>query len=189
MLNARVNHALLKWLCDRMIPPSAVDCLRWRELIDTLNPDVGTASGTTIVDNFITTESAYIHQDSVDALANQELLTLSYDGGTTRRHESVYTVHVTTPTTREAHLMEGSEASGVSHTPEHLCSVLDRVCTRICLLYGGLLIGCVDLKRGRTRALCFDCFRQCREYTCRSNADRARISLDHCSPRCMPPIE
>ena len=114
-----------------MIPPSAVDCLRWRELVGVLNPDVGTASGTTIADNFITTESAYIHQDSVEVLSEESQLTLSYDGGTTRRHESVYTVHVTSPTSRDAHLMEGNEASGVSHTAEHLCSILDKVCPRI----------------------------------------------------------
>lgn len=82
--NTRVNHALIKWLCDRMIPPSAVDCLRWRELISALNPDVNTASGTTIADNFVTTEAAYIHQESVNVLSQQEQLMLSYDGGTTR---------------------------------------------------------------------------------------------------------
>jgi hypothetical protein len=127
----KVNHALLKWLRDRMIPPSAVDCLRWRELVGTVDGEVSTASGTTIADNFVTTEAAYIHGESVKILSQQEHLTLSYDGGTTRRHESVYTVHVTTPLTRDAHLMEGNEASGVSHTAEHVCSVIDKVRIRI----------------------------------------------------------
>lgn len=125
--NMRANHALLKWLCDRMIPPSAVDNPRWRDLISALDPNASTASGTTITDSFVTSEAAHIHQESITQLSQEEQLTLSYDGGTTRKHESVYTVHVTTPSTRSAHLMEGNEASGVSHTAEHICSILDKV--------------------------------------------------------------
>lgn len=125
--NSRANHALLKWLCDRMIPPSAVDSPRWRDLVSVLDPSTSTASGTTITDNFVTTEAAFVHQESVNQLSEGKHLTLSYDGGTTRKHESVYTVHVTDPSTRSAHLMEGNEASGVSHTAEHICSILDKV--------------------------------------------------------------
>ncbi|QRV92571.1 hypothetical protein RhiJN_20589 [Ceratobasidium sp. AG-Ba] len=117
--NARIDHALLKLLCDRMIPPSLVDCFRWKQFIREIDPDVSTASGTTFSNTFITTETAYIHQQSINALSQQDLLTLSFDGGTTRKHESIYTVHVTTPTTRDAYLMEGNEASGISHTAEH----------------------------------------------------------------------
>ncbi|KEP46915.1 DUF659 family protein [Rhizoctonia solani 123E] len=122
----RVNHALLKWLCDRLIPPSAVDCLRWREFVAALDDNVSTASGSTISDNFITTEAAYIRKESVGLLSKSNNLTLSYDGGTTRGHESVYTVHATVPSTRYAYLLDGSEASGVSHTAEHLCRVLNK---------------------------------------------------------------
>ncbi|QRW12240.1 hypothetical protein RhiLY_11239 [Ceratobasidium sp. AG-Ba] len=121
-----INHALLKFLCDRMIAPSAVDCSRWREFIEAIDPSVHTASASTIADSFVTTEAAYIHEASVRELSQHDHLTLSYDGGTTRKHESVYTVHITNPATREAHIMEGNEASGVSHTAEHICSVIDK---------------------------------------------------------------
>ncbi|KAG8752176.1 hypothetical protein FRC11_008645, partial [Ceratobasidium sp. 423] len=122
----RVNHALLKWLCDRMIPPSAVDCLRWQEFVATLDDNVTTASGTTIAENYVAAEAAYIRQESVKLLSQSDNLTLSFDGGTTRGHESVYTVHATVPTTRDAHLLDGDEASGVSHTAEHLCGILNK---------------------------------------------------------------
>jgi hypothetical protein len=110
-----------------MIPPSAVDCLRWREFIATLDENVSTASGSTIADNFVTTEAAFVWKESMSLLSQSDNLTLSYDGGTTRGHESVYTVHATVPSTREAHLIDGNEASGVSHTAEHLCKLLDKV--------------------------------------------------------------
>ncbi|KAG8733385.1 hypothetical protein FRC10_000256 [Ceratobasidium sp. 414] len=122
-----VNHALLKWICDRMVAPSAVDCPSWRELVSALNPNIKTASGSTIAENFVSTEAAYIRQSSINKLLQHGFLTLSFDGGTTRKRESVYTVHVTTPKTREAYLMEGNEASGVSHTADHVCSVIDKV--------------------------------------------------------------
>ncbi|EUC56504.1 DUF659 family protein [Rhizoctonia solani AG-3 Rhs1AP] len=109
-----------------MIPPSAVDCLRWRDFVAALDGNVNTASGSTISDNFVTTEAAYIRKESVKLLSQSDNLTLSYDGGTTRGHESVYTVHATIPSTRDAHLLDGNEASGVSHTAEHLCSVLNK---------------------------------------------------------------
>lgn len=114
-----------------MIPPSAVDCSRWREFVSALDDGAKTPSGDTISDNFVTTEAAYIHKESVKTLSGRKCLTLSYDGGTTRKHESVYTAHVTEPTTRDAHLMEGDEASGVSHTSEHICGVLNKVWLRI----------------------------------------------------------
>ncbi|KAG8770797.1 hypothetical protein FRC12_004040, partial [Ceratobasidium sp. 428] len=129
--NTRINHALLKWLCDRMVPPSAVDCYRWKELVNALDPNANTASGTTIANTFVTTEAAFVHQKSVEYLSQQEGLTLSFDGGTTRKHESVYTIHVTPPSTREPHLMEGNEASGLSHTAEHICKVLDKTLQEI----------------------------------------------------------
>ena len=114
-----------------MVPPSAVDCLRWRELVCALDPDTNTASGTTIANDFISSEAAYIHQQSVEFLSQQEQLTLSFDGGTTRKHEFVYTAHVTAPLTRELHLMEGNEATGISHTAKHLCGVIDKASMRI----------------------------------------------------------
>jgi hypothetical protein len=127
----KVNHALLKVLCDRMIPPSIVDSSKWREFVHSLDENINTASGTTISVNFVTTEAAFVRSESIKKLSQLNNLTLSFDGGTTRGGESVYTVHVTDPSTREAHLVECSEETGVSHTAEHIRGVLDKVCMRI----------------------------------------------------------
>ncbi|CAE6474138.1 unnamed protein product [Rhizoctonia solani] len=123
----RVNHALLKLICDCMILPVVVDCLQWREFVASLDESVNMASGSTISDNFVTTEAKYIRKESRKLLSQNEHLMLLYDGGTTRGYESVYTVHVTVPSTCNALLMDGNEASGVSHTAEHICTVLDKI--------------------------------------------------------------
>ncbi|KAF8601985.1 hypothetical protein BDV93DRAFT_474979, partial [Ceratobasidium sp. AG-I] len=122
----KVNHALLKLLCDRMIPPSVVDCPKWKDFVHSLDENIDTASGSTIAVKFVTTEAAFICGESIKRLSQLQNLTLSFDGGTTRGGESVYTVHVTDPLTREAHLVECSEETGVSHTAEHIRSVLDK---------------------------------------------------------------
>ncbi|KAG8699875.1 hypothetical protein FRC11_013370 [Ceratobasidium sp. 423] len=110
-----------------MIPPSVVDCLRWKEFVASLDENINTASGSTILENYVTTEAEYIRQESRKILSQNEHLTLLYDGGTTRGHESVYMAHATIPSTRDALLMDGNEASGASHTSEHICTVLDKV--------------------------------------------------------------
>ena len=127
----KVNHALLKLLCDRMIPPSVVDCPKRRDFVHLLDKNIDTASGTKIEVNFMTTEAAFVRSESLKKLSELKNLTLSFDGGTTRGGESVYTVHVTDPTTREAHLVECSEETGVSHTAEHIQGALDKVYMRI----------------------------------------------------------
>jgi hypothetical protein len=124
----KVNHALLKLICDRMLAPSIVNSTKWHEFVHTLDENITTASGSTISDKFVTTEAAYIRSQSIKVLSELSQLTLTFDGGTTRGGESVYTVHVTDPATREAYLIEGNEATGVSHTGEHIETVLDKVC-------------------------------------------------------------
>lgn len=182
---SRVDCALLKWLCDQIIPPSTVDCLRWWEIVSALTPDISTASGMTMTDNFVTTEAAYIHEELIKQLSQQEWLTLSYNGGTTQKHESVYTVHVTTPSTRNAYLMDGNGASGVSHTAKHICNVIDKVSVHTFILLC-LLTVCLDFERGQAWELHLYCFSQCWEYTSGLNAHRARIPLDYCASGCMP---
>ncbi|KAG9088558.1 hypothetical protein FS749_002067 [Ceratobasidium sp. UAMH 11750] len=89
------------------------------------------ASETIIANSFVTTEAAYIHHESIDTLSQQEHLMLSFDGGTTRKHEWVYAVYVTISKTREVHLMEENEAFGASHAAEHVCSVIDKTLKEI----------------------------------------------------------
>ena len=63
-------------------------------------------------------------QASVDELKQCLHLSLSFDGATIRHSQSIYTVHVTLPVTRQAHLIEANEASGKSHTGAHIKEIL-----------------------------------------------------------------
>ena len=55
-------------------------------------------------------------EEAIKKLSKMKNLTISYDGGTTKHVESIYTIHVTTPGSHQSYLIEGSEKFGLSHT-------------------------------------------------------------------------
>ncbi|KAG8713407.1 hypothetical protein FRC09_018759 [Ceratobasidium sp. 395] len=77
--------------------------------------------------SLIPAEAARVREKSIETLVKYCDLTLSFDGATTRRNQSIYTVHATTPDTRQSHLLAGSNASGKAHTGKHSKAVLQKV--------------------------------------------------------------
>jgi len=79
-------------------------------------------------------------------LQKKQHLTISYDGGSTCAVKSIYSVHVTTPETRESYFIKGNEASGLSHTGEHIQDLL----LKVCLLFfpsASILFDCFGMLR------------------------------------------
>lgn len=122
----KANHLLLLALCDSALPLALVKNPAWRAFFEYMNNSITIRVPSTF-SGYVSAEAAHVRKLSIEALQRHYNLTLSFDGGTTRGRQSVYTVHVTTPDTREAHLLEGDEASGVSHTGEHIKAVMLRV--------------------------------------------------------------
>ncbi|KDQ16586.1 hypothetical protein BOTBODRAFT_107033 [Botryobasidium botryosum FD-172 SS1] len=91
------------------------------------NKHLTSFSGDTLAESEIPKASAAIIEITLDLLRTYYHLMIGFDGGTTRRPQSIYTVTITIPDTREAFLMEGDEASGVSHTGEHLKDLILKV--------------------------------------------------------------
>ncbi|KAJ6527844.1 hypothetical protein DFH09DRAFT_1285604 [Mycena vulgaris] len=81
--------------------------------------------------NYISAEAARVTVLSLEKLKKCYNLTISYDGSTTKGHQSIYTVHVTTAE-HEVHLINGDEASGFSHTGHHIKKVLMESITKMC---------------------------------------------------------
>ncbi|KAJ7756553.1 ribonuclease H-like domain-containing protein, partial [Mycena metata] len=126
---------VVNFLCDAAVAPSLVDNKSFRALADHLDPVNEIVVGTTFSTNYIPFEAAKVTVLAVDHLKECDNLTISYDGGTTKGHQSIYTVHVTTPAgesaEREAYLITGDEASGFSHTGQHIKKVLMQVIKQI----------------------------------------------------------
>lgn len=126
-VQTRYNHAILRLFCAAGLPPSVLNYSEWDAQLAISNPFLKAVHGTTLSDIQIPKEAAFVTKESIRKLKGKRNLTISFDGATTRSAESIYTVHITTPDTREAHLITGDSASGVSHTGKHLFELLLRV--------------------------------------------------------------
>ncbi|KAG9094907.1 hypothetical protein FS749_011540 [Ceratobasidium sp. UAMH 11750] len=122
--NMRYNHLALLAICGLSLPPTILDSRYWRNMIEFLDPKITPLSASHVAMALIPSEAARVRQKSIEVLRGYRHLTLSFDGATTRRNQSIYTVHATTPDTRQSHLLAGSNASGKSHTGKHLKEVL-----------------------------------------------------------------
>ncbi|KAJ6603174.1 hypothetical protein B0H10DRAFT_2440556 [Mycena sp. CBHHK59/15] len=109
----KTNLLVLELLCDASLPP---DWLITRNSV-----------GFT----YIPAEAARVTALSLANLKKCYNLTLGYDGGTVKKGQSIYTFHVTTPDTREPHFVHGDVASGLSHTAEHLKTIILSIIKKI----------------------------------------------------------
>ncbi|KAJ7049280.1 ribonuclease H-like domain-containing protein, partial [Mycena amicta] len=128
-----VNHRTLKMVCDTGVPLALLDNPFFRDLINLLDPNNGILVSTTFSTSYIPFEAARVTKLAFQYLQTQYFLTITFDGGSLRRPQSVYTVHITvwTPYGRVAYFVHGDEASGVSHTGKHIAEVLEAVMTRV----------------------------------------------------------
>jgi hypothetical protein len=65
--------------------------------------------------------AAKIESKTLDLLKHtNQLLTISYDGGTTKATESIYTIHITFGESSVSYFVLGDKSSGVSHDAIHI---------------------------------------------------------------------
>lgn len=114
----KVNHKILKLICVRGLVPSVVDASEFHDFTSSLNPRYTPPASTTFTTTLTPAEAAHVRKLQIDALQKERNLTLSYDGRTTRKPQSVYTVHITTQD-RRVYFIDGNEALHESHTAEH----------------------------------------------------------------------
>ena len=137
-LRSKLNHLVLKLICVRGLVPDLIDSTEWREFVlEATKGRYESASSTTFLTSYIPSEASHIRKLQYQRLQTLRNLTITFDGGTTRKPQSVYTVHITT-IDRKVYFMEGHEASGESHTAEHIKDFLFTVgCTEGNLCYVG----------------------------------------------------
>lgn len=123
LLQAKVDQAVVSLFCVAGLPPSIVDSKEWKNLLSVANSSIRPMSSSTLEDSHIPGEAARIRTLSIKYLKTVFDLTITFDGGTTQAQQSVYTIHFTTPDGR-SFLIEGNEASGASHTGEHIAALI-----------------------------------------------------------------
>ncbi|QRW15693.1 hypothetical protein RhiXN_03694 [Rhizoctonia solani] len=125
-LKAQLDFDILRLVCAAGTPPTIVDREEFRAVIEHLNPRYTPVSSSTLVDALIPAEAALVLEKATALLKKESNLTLTLDGGSTRRSCSVYTFHVSTPS-RRSFLMRGEDVSLESHTGEHIASLAKQI--------------------------------------------------------------
>jgi len=130
----KINQAILDLICGTGIPPTIGDTAEWKNVISTIDTTITTYGSMSFVDTYIPGEAVWITEEEIQMLSKVKNLTISYDGSTTKAVESIYTIHIITPSLWKAYLIEGNEASGVSHNGPQIANELFKVDFILCWL-------------------------------------------------------
>lgn len=125
-LQAKLDYHIMKLICVRGLVPNVIDSPEWKSFVTNANPKYDPTSSSKFVEVHIPSEAAKVRVLQLEHLGKRYNLTLTYDGGTTRKPQSVYTVHITTQD-RRVFFVAGDEASREHHTAEHIRSVIIEV--------------------------------------------------------------
>ena len=123
----KVDHVIMRLICVRGLVPNVIDSSEWKELMATLNPKYHPTSSDTFSDNFIPKEAAFVHHQQLKKLSEHDNLTLTFDGTSTRKPQSLYTVHATTPDW-VVYFLDGYEDSLARHTVGWVKDKIFKVC-------------------------------------------------------------
>ena len=134
LYKARVDHVIMRLICVRGLVPSVINSPEWRELMGLLSNNLyHPTSADTFADKHIPREAMYVREKQIERLRTINNLTLTFDGNTTRKPQSIYTVHATTPS-RESYFLNAHEGSDERHTTEWVKDKLLKVNSILFLL-------------------------------------------------------
>jgi hypothetical protein len=106
----KVDHVIMHLICVRGLVPHVIEFLKWKELMGLLSDSYHSTSATTFADKHIPCEAVYVREKQIKALHMINNLTLTFDGNTTQKPHSVYTIHATIPSC-ETYFLDAHEAS------------------------------------------------------------------------------
>ena len=122
-----VDHVIMWLICVHGLVPNIIDTPEWKELLALLNINYHPTSRDTFANKHIPREAVFVREKQIKILKELDDLTLTFDGTTTRKPHSVYTVHATTPA-RDTYFLDGHEGSNERHTLDWVTGKLMKVC-------------------------------------------------------------
>ena len=105
----------MKLICVAGLVPRILDSREWKEFMATANLKYHPTPSDKFEEEIIPNEAAFVRKQVMEILRKEENLTLTFDGNSTRKPQSVYTVHVTTKD-RDSYFVDGYEGSDEHHT-------------------------------------------------------------------------
>ncbi|KAI0696513.1 hypothetical protein BC835DRAFT_1305576 [Cytidiella melzeri] len=151
---AQIDHAILRLFVAAGLPPSLFDYPEWKDFCAAMNAGYVPLTRAGYSDVLLPTEQAYIQLQQLKYLKTKRNLTITFDGGTTRRQDGFYSVHVCMPEGEEF-LVDMVDGRGVSHTGEWIWSHLLRNMRLVGLhLFAGIASDSTgNTKNARSRAV------------------------------------
>ncbi|KAJ3512736.1 hypothetical protein NMY22_g15246 [Coprinellus aureogranulatus] len=143
LLKKTVDLYVLQFITALGLSPQIVDSFWFRQIVEALNPNYKPMTSDELIDRHIPAEAAHIRQETIKRLRQEKNLSLTFDGTTIRKPESIYTSHVTTPS-RETYVLSFHHDNGAA---EH--HTMDWICERI---NGDI----EEIGEGRMGSLCSD---------------------------------
>jgi hypothetical protein len=125
-LQQKIDHCIVKLICVNGLVPHILDSPEWEEFMAVANPKYKVTPSDKFEDQYIPAEAQYVQQKVMEVLCSSENLTLSFDGVSTRKPESVYTMHVTTKE-RNSYFINGYEGSDEHHTAAWVTDKISKV--------------------------------------------------------------
>ena len=126
-LQDQVNLAIVELIAVSGVPASVLDSSQWKNFMEVATRSkCNSPSSTTLMEKLIPAEAALVRKNQTDFLRTHVNLTLTFDGGSTRKPSSVYTLHITTME-RETFFMEGHDATNEHHTAEYIEGLATKV--------------------------------------------------------------
>jgi hypothetical protein len=157
-IHNQLDLAVVRLFCTSRLPPNLADTREWKNLLKITCPSYSPASRTKLNDVHIQSEAARIQELQYEILKNERYISISFDGGSIRSGESVYTVHATTQDGRVM-LLEGQECTRVSHTGEWIADLVIRVRLHVSPSMSTFSLTCghiqVVYRIGPERVICF----------------------------------
>jgi len=122
----RVDHIIMRLICNCGLVPNIVDSMEWKELMNILNGTYKPSSANDFRNTIIPREAAFVRDEQIQLLRKEENLTLTFDGTSIRKAESFYSAHATTPA-RNSFFLDAHEGSGDHHNTEWIKARLLKV--------------------------------------------------------------
>ena len=81
----------MKLICVAGLVPHVLDSLEWKEFMSIANPKYSITSSDAFEEKIIPDEAAFVCKQVMEILQKEKNLTLTFDGNSTQKPQSVYT--------------------------------------------------------------------------------------------------
>lgn len=126
-LQLKIDFCIMKLICVCGLVPNLLDTDEWKEFMAVTNPKYKWTPSDTFERKYIPQEAQRVRDKVKGILKKERNLTLTFDGNSTRKPQSVYTTHITTKD-RTSYFYGGYEGSDEHHTAEWVRDVILDVC-------------------------------------------------------------